>query len=149
MNFFLYINRRFVLFIISIILIFFIILVFSKQILINNISLINVNQSLTNVDISKPRFTINNKEKKIFITAQEGNFLNENKILLKNKVRFKSNDFSIETENVIFDRNNQSAKSESKSLFKSKKTTIKSNGFHINDKGNKIIFYGKSNIIIK
>ncbi len=149
MNFFLYINRRFVLFIISIILIFFIILVFSKQILINNISLINVNQSLTNVDISKPRFTINNKEKKIFITAQEGNFLNENKILLKNKVRFKSNDFSIETENVIFDRNNQSAKSESKSLFKSKKTTIKSNGFDINDKGNKIIFYGKSNIIIK
>ena len=149
MNFFLYINRKFVLLIISIIIVFFIILVFSKQILINNINLINVNQSLTNVDISKPRFTINNNEKKIFITAQEGNFLNENKILLKNNVTFKSNDFSIETENVIFDRNNQSAKSESKSLFKSKKTTIKSNGFDINDKGNKIIFYGKSNIIIK
>tara|TARA_B100000989_G_C19495642_1_gene451884 strand:- start:154 stop:507 length:354 start_codon:yes stop_codon:yes gene_type:complete len=104
---------------------------------------------LTNVDISEPKFAMNNAAKKIFITAEEGNFLNQNEVLLKKNVKFKSNDFSIETENVIFDRNKQTAHSNTKSLFKSKNTTISSDGFNIFDNGNKIIFHGNSFIVLK
>jgi len=104
---------------------------------------------LSNADISEPKFAINNDSKKIFVTAKQGNFLNKDKILLKENVRFKSNDFSIETERVIFDRNNQTAQSKSKSLFKSKNTTISSDGFNIYDKGNRIIFHGNSFIVLK
>ena len=89
------------------------------------------------------------KSKKIYITAKEGNFLNKDEILLNKNVRFKSNDFSIETEKVIFNRNKQTAKSKTKSMFKSKNTTISSDGFNIYDNGNKIIFYGNSYIILK
>ena len=103
----------------------------------------------SNADISEPKFAINNDSKKIFVTAKEGNFLNKDKILLKENVRFQSNDFSIETEKVIFDRNNQTAQSKTKSLFKSKNTTISSEGFNIYDKGNKIIFHGNSFILLK
>ncbi len=104
---------------------------------------------MPNADISEPKFAINNETKKIYITANEGNFLNNNEILLKDNVKFKSNDFSIETQNVVFDRNKQTAESNTKSIFKSKNTTISSDGFNINDNGNKIIFYGKSFIILR
>ena len=50
---------------------------------------------------------------------------------------------------VIFDRNKQTAKSETKSLFKSTNTSITSEGFNIDEKGNKIIFYGNSYLILK
>ncbi len=109
----------------------------------------NNKSSLSDVDIAEPKFSINNEKKKIYITASEGNFLNKNEVLLKDKVRFKSNDFSIETEKVIFNRDKQTARSETKSIFKSKNATIFSDGFNIHDKGNKISFYGKSNIILK
>ena len=85
----------------------------------------------------------------LYITANEGNFLNKDEVLLKNNVRFKSNDFIIETEKVIFNRNEQTAQSNSKSLFKSEKTVITSDGFDIYEKGNKIIFYGNSLIVLK
>tara|TARA_B100000674_G_C37217268_1_gene635340 strand:- start:99 stop:413 length:315 start_codon:yes stop_codon:yes gene_type:complete len=104
---------------------------------------------LANVDISEPKFAINNSSKKIYITAKEGNFLNKDKILLKENVKFQSHDFSIETETVIFDRNKQTAESKTKSLFKSKNSTILSDGFDIHDRGNKIIFYGNSFIVLK
>ena len=107
------------------------------------------NEHLNNIDILEPKFAINNLSKKINITANQGNFLNKDEVLLQNNVRFKSNDFSIETEKVIFNRNEQTAQSNSKSLFKSEKTVITSDGFDITDKGNKIIFYGKSLIILK
>ena len=131
------------------ILFIFLIFIFIKQISTNNEKLKNIQTKSTNVDISQPKFAINNETKKIYITAEEGNFLNKNEILLKENVRFKSNDFSIETENVVFDRNNQTAHSETKSLFKSKNTTISSDGFDIHEKGNKIIFYGNAYIILK
>ena len=131
------------------ILFIFLIFIFIKQISTNNEKLKNIQTKSTNVDISQPKFAINNESKKIYITAEEGNFLNKNEILLKENVRFKSNDFSIETENVVFDRNNQTAHSETKSLFKSKNTTISSDGFDIHEKGNKIIFYGNAYIILK
>ena len=149
MNFFLYINRRILLFLSFLVISLFIITVFNKQISINNFKLKNNETKISNVDISEPKFAINNKNKKIYISAKEGNFINKDEILLKEKVKFRSNDFSIETEDVIFDRNKQTAESKSKSLFKSKKTTISSEGFDIHDKGNKIIFYGNSYILLK
>ena len=78
-----------------------------------------------------------------------GNFLNEDEILLENNVRFKSNNFSIETDKVVFNRNQQTAQSRTRSLFKSENITISSDGFNIHDKGNKIIFHGNSYIILK
>ena len=128
---------------------FFLIIIFYKQINISNIVSKNLEQRLNNIDISEPKFSINNKSKKIYVTAKEGNFLNEDEILLNKDVRFKSIDFSIETERVIFNRDKQTAKSKTKSLFKSKNTIISSEGFNIYDKGNKIIFYGNSFVILK
>ena len=149
MNFFLHINRRLILFVGTIIILSFILIIFSKQLNLMKIDLENSELILSNADISEPKFAINNDSKKIFVTAKQGNFLNEDKILLKENVRFRSNDFSIETESVIFDRNNQTAQSKSKSLFKSKNTTISSDGFNIYDKGNRIIFHGNSFIVLK
>ena len=148
MNFFLYINRKIFIIFLLIVIIFFIALIFTKQISLNN-NLENVKIKMSNVDIEEPRFSINNDEKRINITASEGNFLNKDEILLRENVKFKSNDFIIETENVIFDRKKETAKSKTKSLFKSKNTTILSDGFNIYDQGNKITFYGKSFIVLK
>jgi len=109
-----------------------------------------VNQiSISNVDIIEPRFSINSSSQKILVTAKEGNFIAENKILLKKNVKFSSNDFSIESDNVTFDRVKQTAYSEQKSVFKSERTRISSEGFNIYDNGNKIKFFGNSVIILK
>ena len=149
MNFFLHINKSLIFFFGIILISLFLIIIFSKQITLNNIEVkISANNS-PNVDITEPRFAINNNSTKIHITAKEGNFINKDEILLKENVRFKSNDFSIETEKVIFNRYEQTAKSDAKSLFKSENTTISSDGFNIYDNGNKIVFYGKSLVIIK
>ena len=149
MNSFLHINKRLIFFIGVALISIFIIFIFSKQINLNKFEIKFSNEDLSNIDILEPKFAINNLSKKINITANQGNFLNEDEVLLQNNVRFKSNDFSIETEKVIFNRNEQTAQSNSKSLFKSEKTVITSDGFDITDKGNKIIFYGKSLIILK
>ncbi len=130
-------------------MIFFLILIFAKQINQKNIGLNYSKSLLTDADISEPKFSINNESKKIYITASEGNFINKDEILLKDNVRFKSNEFSIETDKVIFNRNKQTAQSTTKSMFKSENSTISSQGFNIFDKGNKIIFYGNSYIILK
>lgn len=149
MNFFLYINRKFIILFGAIIIFLFLIIIFYKQINLNNIILENTINSTFNADISEPKFAINNDSKKIYITASQGNFINKDEVLLNKNVRFKSNDFSIETEKVIFNRDKQTAKSKTKSMFKSKNATITSDGFNIHDKGNKIIFYGNSYIILK
>ena len=132
-----------------IIILFFTIFIFFKQNNINSKSTDENPSRISNADISEPKFSINNDSQKIYITAKEGNFINKNEILLKKDVKFKSNDFSIETEKVIFDRNNQTAKSKTRSLFKSKNTSITSDGFDINEMGNKIVFYGNSFVILK
>ena len=149
MNFFLHINKNIIFFFGLFVVLAFIIIIFSKQISIKNIDLKVTEKSLSKVDISEPKFAISNDSKKIHITAKEGNFLNKDEILLNKNVRFKSNDFSIETEKVIFDRNKQTAESRAKSLFKSKNTTISSDGFNIYDNGNRIMFYGNSLIVLK
>ena len=149
MNFFLHINRKFIILFGAIIIFLFLIIIFFKQINLNNIIIEDTVKSSSNADISEPKFAINNESKKIYITASQGNFINKDEVLLNENVRFKSNDFSIETEKVIFNRDKQTAKSKTKSMFKSKNATITSDGFNIHDKGNKIIFYGNSYIILK
>ena len=149
MNFLLYINRKLIIFIGTLIIISFVIFILYKQINLSNVNFEYIKNEFSDADISKPKFAINNETKKIYITAGEGNFLNKDEVLLKDNVKFKSSDFSIETDSVIFNRNKQTADSKTKSLFKSKNAVIFSNGFNIHDKGNKIIFYGNSNIILK
>ena len=129
--------------------IFFILIVFYEQTNLNSFRFEEKTNNLSDADISEPKFAINNKTKKIYITASEGNFLNKDEVLLKNNVRFKSNNFSIETDKVVFNRNQQTAQSKTRSLFKSENITISSDGFNIYDKGNKIIFHGNSYIILK
>ena len=149
MNSFLHINRKFIILFGAIIIFLFLIIIFFKQINLNNIIIEDTVTSSSNADISEPKFSINNESKKIYITASQGNFINKDEVLLNENVKFKSNDFSIETEKVIFNRDKQTAKSKTKSMFKSKNATITSDGFNIHDKGNKITFYGNSNIILK
>ena len=133
----------------AIIVLFFTTFIFFKQNNINSKIIDEKPSRISNADIYEPKFSINNDNQKIYITAKEGNFINKDKILLKKDVKFESNDFSIETEKVIFDRNNQSAKSKTRSLFKSKNTSITSDGFDINEMGNIIVFYGNSFVILK
>ena len=128
---------------------FFGIFILYKQINLTRINFESNQNDFSDADISEPKFAINNQSKKIYISAGEGNFLNKDEILLIDNVKFKSIDFSIETDKVIFNRNKQTAQSKTKSLFKSKNAIISSNGFDIHDKGNKIVFYGNSNIILK
>ena len=153
MNFFLHINRKFIILFGAIIIFLFVTIIFYKQINLtynkNNIIIEDTINSSSSADISEPKFAINNESKKIYITASQGNFINKDEVLLNENVRFKSNDFSIETEKVIFNRDKQTAKSKTKSMFKSKNATITSDGFNIHDKGNKIIFYGNSYITLK
>ena len=129
--------------------IFFILIIFYEQTNLNSFRFEEKTNNLSDVDISEPKFAINNETKKIYITASEGNFLNKDEVLLRNNVRFKSNNFSIETDKVVFNRNQQTAQSKTRSLFKSENITISSDGFNIDDKGNKIIFHGNSYIILK
>ena len=114
---------------------------------LKNTSYSEINSSES--DIIKPKFTINSASQKIAVTAKEGNFISENKILLKKNVMFKSKKFKIFSDNVIFDKKNLTASSLKKSIFISKKTSIESNGFEIVDNGNKINFNGNTVLIIK
>ena len=102
-----------------------------------------------NADITEPRFAINRPSQKILITAREGNFINDGKVLLKKNVKFKSNNFSLISDNVTFDREQQTAESKDTSVFKSKNTIIHSEGFNIYDNGNKINFNGNTILLLK
>ena len=149
MNYLLSLNKKTVL----IITLFFFILViggFSLKILQS--SLVNESSlelSSVQTDIIKPKFSINSENQKIAVTAKEGNFISENKILLKKNVIFESKRFKIISDDVIFDKKKLTANSAVKSKFVSKKTSIISNGFEIVDNGNKINFNGKTTLIIK
>ena len=149
MNFFLHINKNLIFVFGLAITLFFLIIIYSKQFNLDDVEVKTLTSTLPHADISEPKFAINNEIEKIYITAKEGNFLNEDEILLNNNVSFKSNEFSIETDSVIFDRNRQTAQSKTRSLFKSQNTTISSDGFNIYDKGDKIVFYGNSFIVLK
>ena len=104
---------------------------------------------VSNIDITEPKFAINRDDEKIFVSAKEGNFIDTNKILLKKEVLFKSNNFIIETDKVIFDRKEQTATSKTNSIFKSKNAIISSEGFDIYDNGSKIKFTGFAMVTLK
>ena len=100
-------------------------------------------------DISEPKFSINSKKQKITVTANEGNFLTENEIVLEKNVIFKSKKFKIYTDNVIFNKKTLVASSQDKSKFISNNTSIDSAGFDIIENGNIINFKGKTKLILK
>ncbi len=128
---------------IFILLILFEFYLFSKNNKVDKI--VNVSKS----DITQPKFSINNEKEKIIVTANEGSFINNDKIMLMENVKFSSNQFTIKSDNVTFDRKQQTAQSMEKSVFRSKNTIITSEGFNIYDNGNKINFYGNTKIILK
>ena len=149
MNYLLSLNKKTVL-ILSLIFITFVLLGFFFkyfQLTLKNNDFLEISSSES--DIIKPKFSINSEKQKIAVTAKEGNFISENKILLKKDVIFKSKKFKIMSDDVIFDKKYLTASSSKKSKFISKKTSIISNGFEIVDNGNKIIFNGKTILIIK
>ena len=100
-------------------------------------------------DISEPKFSINSKEQKISVTANEGNFLTEDEIVLEKNVIFKSNKFKIFTDNVVFNKKTLVASSQDESKFISDNTSIESAGFDIIENGNIINFKGKTKLILK
>ena len=100
-------------------------------------------------DITKPKFSINSKKQKISVTANEGNFITENEIMLEKNVVFKSNKFKIYSDNVVFNKKNLVASSKNKSRFISKNASIDSVGFDIIENGNIINFKGKTKLTLK
>ena len=103
-------------------------------------------KTLDTFDILKPKFSISKTNENIDITADQGNFIDENNILLKNNVKFKSKDFEIFADDVIFDKKKETAISSKDSIFVSNKTKIRSEGFNITQGGSIIEFYGKTSL---
>ena len=149
MNFLLSLNKKiflilsfiFIIFILSFFLLNFIETTnnFQKKIVINE----------KTSDISEPKFSINSKEQRIFVTAKEGNFLTEDEIILEKNVIFKSNKFKIFTDNVVFNKKTFVASSQDESKFISNNTSIDSVGFDIIENGNIINFKGKTKLVLK
>ena len=149
MNFLLSLNKKIFL-ILSFIFIFFIL----SFVLLNFIETTNnfqkkivINEKTS--DISEPKFSINSKEQRIFVTAKEGNFLTEDEIILEKNVIFKSNKFKIFTDNVVFNKKTFVASSQDESKFISNNTSIDSVGFDIIENGNIINFKGKTKLVLK
>ena len=149
MNFLLSLNKKIFL-ICSSVFIFFILFIF----LLNFIETTDYSENKISVnektsDISEPKFSINSKKQKITVTANEGNFLTENEIVLEKNVIFKSKKFKIYTDNVIFNKKTLVASSQVKSKFISNNTSIDSAGFDIIENGNIINFKGKTKLVLK
>ena len=149
MNFLLSLNKKIFL-ICSSVFIFFILFIF----LLNFIEITDYSENKIAInektsDISEPKFSINSKKQKITLTANEGNFLTENEIVLEKNVIFKSKKFKIYTDNVIFNKKTLVASSQVKSKFISNNTSIDSAGFDIIENGNIINFKGKTKLVLK
>ena len=149
MNFLLSLNKKIFL-IFSFIFIFFILFIFSLNFFESTYYSQNKNYLNTKTsDISEPKFTINSKKQKISVTANEGNFLSEDEIILEKNVIFKSNKFKIYTDNVVFNKKTLVASSQDESKFISNNTSIDSAGFDIIENGNIINFKGKTKLVLK
>jgi len=149
LNFLLSLNNK-VFLIISFIFIFFILFIFSLNFFESNDNSENkfyINKKTS--DISEPKFSINSKKQKISVTANEGNFLTEDEIILEKNVIFKSNKFKIYTDNVVFNKKTLVASSKDESKFISDNTSIDSAGFDIIENGNIINFKGKTKLVLK
>ena len=149
MNFLLSLNKKIFL-IFSFVFIFFIMFIFLLNFIETTDNFENkiaINEKTS--DISKPKFSINSKKQKITVTANEGNFLTENEIVLEKNVIFKSEKFKIYTDNVVFNKKTLVASSQDKSKFISNNTSIDSIGFDIIENGNIINFKGKTKLVLK
>jgi len=150
LNFFLSINKKiFLLFLISIFLftiLFFFTIYLSSNSMVSKERIINYKGE---ADITKPKFSINSKKQKISVTANEGDFVSDNEIILKKNVVFKSNKFKIYSDNVTFNKKKSVAFSNDKSKFISDNMMIEARGFDIIDSGNIIYFKGKTKLIIR
>ena len=149
MNFLLSLNKKIFL-IVSFIFIFFILFIFSLNFFESTDNFENkiyINKKTS--DISEPKFSINSKKQKISVTANEGNFLTEDEIILEKNVIFKSNKFKIYTDNVVFNKKTLVASSKDESKFISDNTSIDSAGFDIIENGNIINFKGKTKLVLK
>ena len=149
MNFLLSLNKKIFL-IVTLIFIIFILFIFSLNFFESNYNSENkiyINKKTS--DISEPKFSINGKKQKISVTANEGNFLTEDEIVLEKNVIFKSNKFKIYTDNVVFNKKTLVASSQNKSKFISNNTSIYSAGFDIIENGNIINFKGKTKLVLK
>ncbi len=149
MNYLLSVNKSYILLISFILFILFLFFIFLKYYNSSDKNNFIENDIISKADITEPKFSINGSNQNIIITAKEGNFIGSNKVLLKRNVKFQSSKFIIETNNVIFDRNNQTAISHTDSKFNSENTEILSEGFDIYDNGSKIKFYGNAKIILE
>ena len=131
----------------------FLLIIFGYLLLDKNKNLnktIDLNDSLNfSYDILNPKFTINNIKQNIAVSANEGNFIDSNKILLRKNVSFKSDKFLIKSSEVYFNKKNESAFSNKNSKFISNKTSINAEGFEITNKGDKILFNGQVKVILK
>tara|TARA_B100000029_G_C17555562_1_gene951578 strand:+ start:948 stop:1397 length:450 start_codon:yes stop_codon:yes gene_type:complete len=149
LNFLLSLNKKlFLLFSLAIFLsiFFLVIIIYFNSKTIQNKTASNLSAS---DDITKPKFSINSDKQKISVTAEKGNFISIDKILLEKDVIFKSNEFKIYTNNVIFDKKNLVASSKDNSKFISENALIHSKGFDIIEKGNIINFKGKTKLILR
>ena len=150
MNFLLSLNKKLFLFVLFLILFLFLIILsiiyINSNIAIEN-NTITINKK--SADITKPKFAINSDKQKISVTANEGNFLTDDEIMLEKNVVFKSTNFKIFSENVIFNKKNLIAYSKNKSKFVSENASIESIGFDIIENGNIISFKGKTKLKLK
>jgi len=149
LNFLLSLNKKIFLifsFVFIIFILFAFLLIFIET-TDNSENKITINKNTS--DISEPKFSINSKEQKITVTANEGNFLTENEIVLEKNVIFKSNKFKIYTDNVVFNKKTLVASSQDKSKFISNNTSIDSAGFDIIENGDIINFKGKTKLVLK
>ena len=67
---------------------------------------------------------------------------------MENNVIFKSTQFKLLTDKVIFNQKNQTAESKHSSKFESDNTTVISEGFRITNNGNIILFDGKTKLTL-
>ena len=149
MNLLLSLNKQ-ILLIFSFVFIVFILIIFLSNIIEttdNSKNKITIGKKTS--DISEPKFSINSKEQKISVTANEGNFLTEDEVVLEKNVVFKSKKFKIYTDNVVFNKKTLVASSQDKSKFISNNTSIDSAGFDIIENGNIINFKGKTKLVLK
>ena len=148
MNYLLQLNKSLILIFLIFLTIISLVFFFVKEEILSKSKIKFETISDNSFDILNPKFTINNENGIITIEAKNGNFLNQNNILLENDVVFKSDKFKIYSSKVLFDKKNQTAYSKRDSTFVSEGTTIESEGFEIIDKGNTIQFNGKTKIIL-
>ena len=147
MNILLQVNKKLLLFILLGVSLIFLFTIISINI-DSSLEKIVIKEEDPNFDIINPSFTINNKKQKISVKAKRGNFLTDKLILLEKDVIFQSSKFKLLTDKVIFNQENETAKSTEASKFQSDGTTIFSEGFEISKNGDIIFFNGQTTLKI-